>query len=147
LLVRCPSYNATYSIINLEQTDTTIGFQELQTDKRNTYRKKVADKATGKAGSPHDGEEERGIEGDGPVEEGRDGQPAAKKAKLSESGDGIAQGDEEEQSEEIEEEEEEGGEDGEEEEAERDDAVEVEDMEERDGEEEDEGLDNGEDSD
>jgi DNA polymerase epsilon subunit 3 len=65
------------------------GFVELQTDKRNTYRKKVAaDKAAGKVGSPPPGEEESYVEGDheGEVQMDRDGQPVAKRARLDESG-------------------------------------------------------------
>lgn len=69
--------------------DGGTGFVELQTDKRNTYRKKVAaDKASGKVGSPPPGEEESYIEGESYVEGqlDRDGQPAAKKARMDESG-------------------------------------------------------------
>jgi DNA polymerase epsilon subunit 3 len=122
----------------------------MQTDKRNNYRKKLADKATGGKGSASTEITEAGetAEGNG------DGPPAAKKAKVDESWqnreedpmDDIAdetldehldQDMEEEQEEEDADQEEEEGEGEEEPPEEREE-------EER---EEDEALDNGEDSD
>ncbi|KAG0650045.1 DNA polymerase II subunit D [Hyphodiscus hymeniophilus] len=134
-------------------------FVELQTDKRNTYRKKVAaDKASGKVGSPPPGEEESYVEGDhdGEGMDG-DGQPVAKKARMDREGatregdvrdmqrdedigEGEGEGEEDESGEEPEDEEEEG--DEVEERQETDEQIEEEQHEA-----EDEALDNGEDSD
>jgi hypothetical protein len=132
-----------------------IGFVELQTDKRNTYRKKVAaDKASGKVGSPPPGEEESYVEGEhegeGPAREGR---PVAKKLRMDESGTvGEAEqreeevGDEDEGGEEPEDDEEDEGVDAEPEAEERQENEEL--LEEHDEHEaEDEALDNGDDSD
>lgn len=132
-----------------------IEFVELQTDKRNTYRKKVAaDKAAGKAGSPPPGEEESFLEGDdADASMDRDGQPAAKKARMDESGT-VREGDvldTQKEGEEVDEDE--GGddpdddedEDGDEPEERHDAEDQLEDPEEREA--EDEALDNGEDSD
>ena len=56
-------------------------FSQVQTDKRNTYRAKVAaDKAAGRAGSPHPGEESF-MEGEGESQLDAEGQPVAKKAR------------------------------------------------------------------
>ncbi len=121
--------------------DTKTGFNEIQADKRNTYRNRVASKASGP--------------GEDDVTEDRDGRPAAKKARLEvreprgEVGDGEevdadqtqdeAGGEDEEVSDDNEENEEEEG----------DETLEVEDhLEEIEEKEvEDEALDNGEDSD
>jgi DNA polymerase epsilon subunit 3 len=66
--------------------DVCVEFNEVQTDKRNTYRKKVAaDKASGRPGSPRPGDGEHvDVNGEGQMD--RDGQPAPKKARR-ESGD------------------------------------------------------------
>lgn len=60
-----------------------IEFNEIQTDKRNTYRKKVAaDKASGaKSGSPKGEGERHGAAAEG------DGQPAAKKPRIDADAD------------------------------------------------------------
>jgi DNA polymerase epsilon subunit 3 len=65
---------------------TATGFNDIQTDKRNQYRKRVAaDKETGKAGSPHGEDDETLAEVDmeGPLD--REGQPASKKARRETS--------------------------------------------------------------
>jgi DNA polymerase epsilon subunit 3 len=135
-------------------------FNDIQTDKRNTYRNKVAaNKALGKTGSPPQGEGEDGdIEGEGESQLNRDGQPAAKKARrdpddstgadTSEVPDSYRMGDhtadegeeEDEQGDEVEDEDEEGDHEG---------RLEVEEQLEDPGQQEaeDEALDNGEDSD
>ena|ERR1700710_1951357 len=139
-----------------------LEFNEVQTDKRNTYRKKVAaDKASGKAGSPQPGDGEEGDmqgEHDAEGQVGRDGQPAAKKARREPSegmpeysgdlreGDGMGDRDEDE----VDDDEAHGDEteddEGDNEQEERLEAEErLEEIEQR--EVEDEALDNGEDSD
>ena len=134
------------------------GFIELQTDKRNTYRKKVAaDKASGKAGSPPPGAEDSYVEGDHDAEGqvDRDGQPAAKKARMDNPGMlGEADIPDVQREEDLGEEDEGGEEPEDEEEDEEDDrneAAERQEIEEQIREEnheaEDEALDNGEDSD
>ncbi|KAH8808226.1 histone-fold-containing protein [Xylogone sp. PMI_703] len=123
-------------------------FNELQTDKRNVYRKKVAADKAAKSGSP--------AAGDGDADEGemdRDGQPAAKKARI-ELGD-VAEGDASEMheadvDEEVDEEEgqgEEGEDEEEEDEGEEDERLEdpIEEPSQQEG--EDEALDNGDESD
>ncbi|PBP25432.1 CBF/NF-Y family transcription factor [Diplocarpon rosae] len=110
-------------------------YNEVQTDKRNVYRSKVASKASGT------GEEE--------VAEDRDGQPAAKKAKLEtgQAGEEEVEGADETQDEaEAEEEEGDAQDESDDEEGGRlEDEERLEDIEV--GEVEDEALDNGEDSD
>jgi len=130
-------------------------FVELQTDKRNTYRKKVAaDKAAGKAGSPPPGEEESFLEGDdGEGQMDRDGQPAAKKARMDESGivrkggipDRHGEGEEGEEDEGGDDPEDDEEEEGDEEEERHDTEEQLEEPEEKEA--EDEALDSGEDSD
>jgi DNA polymerase epsilon subunit 3 len=129
----------------------------VQTDKRNTYRKKVAaDKASGKP-EDEDGDTTLEHEGEGDADGlGRDGQPAAKKARRDASqggagedegdlreGDGMGDREDEEVDEEgdADETEDEEGEHDAEERLEADDHLEEE------QEAEDEALDNGEDSD
>ena len=135
-------------------------FNEVQTDKRNTYRKKVAaDKASGQPGSPRPGDGEHvDVDGEGEGQMGPDGQPAAKKARR-ESGDVMmGEGDSEmpegysmnEHTADEEGEEDDGQDpDDDEEEAEHEERLEVEEpleeLEHREA--EDEALDNGEDSD
>jgi DNA polymerase epsilon subunit 3 len=137
-----------------------LEFNEIQTDKRNTYRKKVAaDKASGaKSGSPpREGGERNGVAAEG---EG-DGEPAAKKPRIDADADPDGAGNEVEDASDLLDEGELGEDGGEEAEEEGD----VEDLEEDAGEEEveeppedgleeneerdggDEALDNGEDSD
>jgi hypothetical protein len=128
-------------------------FNEVQTDKRNTYRKKVAaDKASGKAG---DGEDDD-VPGDHDADTSMDGQPAAKKARrdpsdnIEEHGDlheGDGMGDREEDD--VEDDEGNGDETEEEEDNhEPEERFEVEEPEEtQEPEAEDEALDNGDDSD
>ena len=131
------------------------GFVELQTDKRNTYRKRVAaDKAAGQVGSPPPGEEESYVEGDhdGEGQVDRDGQPVAKKARMDESGM-LREGEISDMREEEAGEEDEGGEEPEDDDDEDGDEVderqEIEEQldEPEHHEAEDEALDNGEDSD
>ncbi|KAI6714618.1 hypothetical protein JHW43_002882 [Diplocarpon mali] len=110
-------------------------YNEVQTDKRNVYRSKVANKASGTS------EEE--------VAEDRDGQPAAKKAKLE---TGEAGGEELEGADDTQDEAEEEEEDGDVQDESDDEEEERLEVEERledieTGEVEDEALDNGEDSD
>jgi hypothetical protein len=136
-----------------------VEFSEVQSDKRNTYRKKVAaDKASGKAGA---GEGEDGEVGEMEGHLDRDGQPAAKKARRetggsvgdesSEMREGDMMGDPEDD--EGDEEEDQGDDaeddDQEEEEEEEEETGDVEEEEEEaeEREVEDEALDNGEDSD
>ncbi len=137
-------------------------FNEIQTDKRNTYRKKVAaDKALGaKSGSPT-----APGEGNGIVEGHVDGEPVAKKARLDteggmtepedaelldegDLGDEVTEEvDEEGDVDEIDDEEGEGEGEGEGEEGDENEVME-EALEEQEGKDEgDEALDNGEDSD
>jgi DNA polymerase epsilon subunit 3 len=126
-----------------------LEFNEVQTDKRNTYRKKVAaDKASGKTGSPQPGDGEEGDplgEHDTEGQVNRDGQPAAKKARREPS-EGMPEYSEDE----VDDDEAHGDEteddEGDNEQEERPEAEEqLEEIEQR--EIEDEALDNGEDSD
>lgn len=130
-----------------------IEFNEVQADKRNTYRKKVAaDKGAGKS-EPGEGE---GEDGDTTLEHDadgidREGEPVAKKARR-EAGDGDVVGEEEGDGEREDEEDEEAngnGDETEEEEGEQEGAERPDDEERPDEEEDeaDEALDNGEDSD
>lgn len=124
-------------------------FNEVQTDKRNAYRNKVAESKAAAQSSHGD---------DGDVELGRDGQPAAKKARLegadnsgmdtSEMPEGYNMNDSR-ADDEGEEDEGHGDEDEEDEDEEPEERLEVEEhLEEPDhGEAEDEALDNGDDSD
>lgn len=115
----------------------------------------AADKASGKASSPPPGEEESYVEGenDGEGQLDRDGQPAAKKARVDESGV-VREGDiHDMQREEEAGEEDEGGEepdddddeDGDETEERHETEEQLEEPEQHEA--EDEALDNGEDSD
>jgi hypothetical protein len=139
-----------------------LEFNEIQTEKRNTYRKKVAaDKALGaKSGSPAGEGERNGIVADGEGE--RDGQPVAKRARMDADADPDMGRDEVEDASDVLDEGdlgEDGGEEAEDEpdvdemEDEEEDAADVDDppedtLEEPDeGERGDEALDNGEDSD
>lgn len=129
-------------------------FNEVQTDKRNAYRNKVAEsKAAAQSGHGDDGD----TEGNGEGQLGRDGQPATKKARL-EPGDSsgldtseIPEGYNMENSRADDDgEEDEGhGDEDEEDDEELEERLEVEEpLEEPDhGEAEDEALDNGDDSD
>ncbi|RQM05111.1 hypothetical protein DH86_00003542 [Scytalidium sp. 3C] len=130
-------------------------FNEVQTDKRNVYRKKVADKAAQKAGSPAGDADE--------VETDKDGQPLTKKARIElgdvadadssemHEGDTVADVDEEgdeDEGQDDEEGEEEDEEEEEEEEGEDDDRTEdaiEEPSQQEEG--DDEALDNGDESD
>ncbi|KAK0103034.1 hypothetical protein ONS95_000784 [Cadophora gregata] len=118
-------------------------FNEVQTDKRNAYRSKVANKAAGS-----------GEQGEDNTQEDRDGRPAAKKARLeggeeapSAEGEEEIDPDETQDADQTEDDEdaqdEEDEEDGDDEQIEAEEQLE--DMETR--EVEDEALDNGEDSD
>lgn len=123
----------------------------MQTDKRNTYRNKVAaNKASGKTDTEQPGEgDDVDIEGEGESLLDRDGQPAAKKARRdpdmsedpaghSTGGHDAEDGDEDDDQ----------GDDPEDEDEEEQERLEVEEAEEREEREaEDEALDNGEDSD
>lgn len=130
-----------------QQGRTLIGFtefNEVQTDKRNAYRSKVANKAAG-AGEP----------GEDDTQEGGDGRPAAKKARLDgakrdgKGGDGEVDPDEIQDADQTEDDDDDAqddeneDEDGEDEHLEADEQLE--DIET--GDVEDEALDNGEDSD
>ncbi|KAH7330382.1 histone-fold-containing protein [Rhexocercosporidium sp. MPI-PUGE-AT-0058] len=118
-------------------------FNEVQTDKRNAYRSKVANKAAG-AGEP----------GEDGTQEDRDGRPAAKKARLDGGegegeegeGEGDIDPDETQDADQTEDEDDAQDEDEDDEVDEQMEAEEqLEDTEQREG--EDEALDNGEDSD
>jgi len=138
-------------------TNQRIEFNEVQTDKRNTYRNKVAaNKALGKTDSEQPGEgDDVDMEGEGESQLDRDGQPAAKKARrdLDDSmGAGMseeparhrAEGNDAEDGDEDDDQ----GDDPEDEDEEDQERLEVEEAEEREEREaEDEALDNGEDSD
>lgn len=124
-------------------------FIELQSDKRNTYRKKVAaDKVTGGQSGVEDGEGDSEM-----VDREGDGEPKAKKIRRDGGSDERQEGHDEEEADADEDHDEDGGEEGEGEgegEAGEDDddgeeRFEVEEPEEKEA--EDEALDNGEDSD
>ncbi|KAH7383606.1 histone-fold-containing protein [Cadophora sp. MPI-SDFR-AT-0126] len=117
-------------------------FNEVQTDKRNAYRSKVANKAAGS-----------GEQGEDDAHQDRDGRPAAKKVRLEGGEAPGAEGEEEIDPDETQDadqtEDDEDAQDDDEDEEGDDDQVEVEeqldDIETREA--EDEALDNGEDSD
>ncbi|KAH6719307.1 histone-fold-containing protein [Leptodontidium sp. MPI-SDFR-AT-0119] len=116
-------------------------FNEVQTDKRNAYRSKVANKAAG-----------AGEQGEDDTQADRDGRPAAKKARLEggegegSGGDGEIDPDETQDADQTEDEDDAQEEEDDDEVDERMEADEqLEDIEQRDV--EDEALDNGEDSD
>ncbi len=130
-------------------TDPGAEFNEVQTDKRNAYKSKVASKAAG-----HGGHGEDGNDGEGDSIMDREGQPASKKARLdpdesmgaldaSEIREGYSRADHT-----ADEEGDEGGDETEEDEDEGEERLEVEEQleEPEEKEDQDEALDNGEDS-